>query len=115
VNAPVRINAATAEVVAELAVLSALHIAGRRGRLPRHCADEANRLPGSEVHIRFRLAADSRDCDRLLAGAWDNLRVVLPHEHRLRTAVDWYVRQLILEQRPHVRAELHKVVAVAYE
>jgi hypothetical protein len=25
------------------------------------------------------------------------------------------VRQLILEQRPHVRAELHKVVAVAYE
>ena len=98
------------EAVAELAVLRALEAAGKRARLPRPVMVEAATLVSHEVHVRFQLARDPAQCDRLLAGVFDHVRLVLPHPDPLVRTVDGYVRQLIVTRTPHHRTALQRVL-----
>lgn len=101
-------------VIAELAVLRALEAAGKRARLPRQMMAEARRCEPHAVHVRFRLAARMRDCDRLLSGVWDHLQLVLDdieHAEALARACDSYVRGLILGGHPHRRDQLVHVLS----
>lgn len=99
----------------EIAVLRALELAGKRGRNSSRSNRELLEMAPHEQHTRMYLARVPEECDRLLAGAWDHLRIVLPNSERIVTAVDWYVRQLIITRRVHKRAELYAVLAVACE
>lgn len=99
----------------EIAVLRALELAGKRGRNSSRANRELLDMPAHEQHTRMYLARTPEECDRLLAGAWDHLRIVLPDSERLITAVDWYVRQLIVTRQRHQRHELYAVLAVACE
>ncbi len=99
----------------EVAVLRALELAAKRGRNSSRANRELLAMPPHEQHTRMRLARVPEDCDRLLAGAWDHLRIVLPDSERIITAVDWYVRELIVARRAHECADLYAVLAVACE
>jgi hypothetical protein len=114
VSAPV-IPARAVGLAAELAVLRALEAAGKRGRLSRSTLGVLKGTPTHLVHTRVQLAMAPAECDRLLAGVWAHLDLILPGEARLVQACDWYVRELIVAQRPHSRRELDRVLAVAYE
>lgn len=94
-------------VVAELAVLHALQTAGKRARFPRNLVPEVRECTNHAVHVRFRLADVDAQCDRLLAGVWDHLQLVLADRAEpIARACDGYVRGLILQQVPHTRDAL---------
>lgn len=100
------------EIVAELAVLRALEAAGKRARLPRSCMATAKSVPTHTVHVAVALAGCPDDCDRLLAGVWDHLQLVLPDTaEELARACDGYVRGLIMRQEPHARPALRRWLA----
>ncbi|MGW4718262.1 hypothetical protein [Nocardia sp. NPDC004260] len=101
--------------VCEMAVLRALEVAGKRGRNSSRQNRELLSMPPHEQHTAMCLARRPEDCDRLLPGAWDHLRIVLPGRDRIITAVDWYVRQLIVTRRAHTSEDLRRVLAVACE
>lgn len=103
------LNRDTEIVVAELAVLRALEVAGKRARLPRSWLAERQSLPSHTLHVRFVLAHTDADLDRLLARTWDHLQIVLVAEHaeQIAKACDEYVRDLIVHQRPHEPGALH--------
>lgn len=106
------LSADAEEVVAELAVLRALEAAGKRARLPRACMATAKSVPSHTVHTAVALVACPADCDRLLAGVWDHLQLVLPeHAEELARACDGYVRDLIVRQQPHQRPALRRWLA----
>ncbi|RDI32444.1 hypothetical protein DEU38_103177 [Rhodococcus sp. AG1013] len=98
----------------EVAVLRALEVAGKKS-LGRSHRGAYTDIPAHLLHTHRRIAATHTECDRLLAGAWDHLAIVLPNQPKLYTAVDWYVRELIVKSRPHARADLEAVLAVANE
>lgn len=98
----------------EIAVLRALEVAAKRS-LGRRTRGTAPKVPAHMLHTHLCIAATHGDCDRVLTGAWDHLRLVLPGQPRLYAAVDWYVRELIVKRRPHTRADLEAVLAVAHE
>lgn len=100
-------------LVVELAVLRALEVAGKRGRLSRE--QMGVKCPTYAVHVVHELAGEPDGCDRLLAGAWSLLEVVVPGQDRLVQALDWYVRQLIVNRVPHTREDLDRVLAVVSE
>lgn len=101
------LSADAEEIVAELAVLRALEAAGKRARLPRACMAAAKAVPTHTVHVAVALATCPADCDRLLAGVWDHLQLVLPDgAEELARACDTYVRDLITRQQPHHRPAL---------
>ena len=102
-------------LAAELSVLRALEVAGKRGRLNRADMGRCSAVPTHEVHTVVRLAGTEAECARLLAGAWTHLELVLPESARLVRALDWYVRSLIVRQERHHRRDLDRVIAVAYE
>ncbi|WP_282775883.1 hypothetical protein [Nocardia sp. CC201C] len=101
----------------EVGVLRALELAGKRARHTggRPQRGELWKLDAWEVHTRRRLATTHAQCDRLLTGAWDLLRTVLPDQARVLAAADWYTRELIVTQQPHRAADLRRVLAVACE
>ena len=111
------------EVAAQLAVMRALEAAGRRARLPRHLTPAVKNGDTCEVHLRVRLATREDDCDRLLAGVWDHLRVVfterdlMPPEtlDTMIRALDLWVRGLIVQQEPADWDTMRRVIALAYE
>jgi hypothetical protein len=92
----------TEYVVAELAVLRALEVAGKRARLPRSWLPERQSLPSHALHVRFVLAHTDADLDRLLFRTWDHLQLVLfEHAEQIAKACDEYVRDLITRQVAH--------------
>lgn len=100
----------------EVAVLRALEVAGNRGRDTGRDNRAVNAAaPAHTAHTRRRLAYTHDACDKLVRGAWDHLQLVYPNEPRLIRGLDWYVRQLIVTQSAHTRAELAQVLAVVYE
>lgn len=104
----VHLSPAATEVIAELVVLRALEAAGKRARLPRPCMAESKTMAPHTVHVRFALAHNRAECDRLLNGVWDHLQLVLAADaERLARACDAYVRDLIIRQAPHSRVALH--------
>lgn len=99
----------------EMGVLRALELANKRAiTRPARSRIKAD-TPAHEYHTRVRLARTETDCDALLVEAWDHLRIVLPDCDRIVTAMDWYVRRLIVTGKPYQRAELYQVLAVACE
>jgi hypothetical protein len=107
--------ATTNEILAcEVAVLRALEVAAKRS-LGRRTRGTAPQVPAYLLHTHLRIAVAHQDCDRLLAGAWEHLELVLPGQPKLYAAVDWYVRELIVKRRPHHRADLEAVLEVAHE
>lgn len=117
------IPAGPVEVAAQLAVMRALEAAGRRARLPRHVIPQARAGDTCEVHLRVRLAHCDDECDRLLAGVWEHLRIVFterdlmpdPTLDTLVHALDLWVRHLIVHQEPADWATMRRVIALAYE
>ncbi|MRH85999.1 hypothetical protein GFY24_00715 [Nocardia sp. SYP-A9097] len=101
----------------EVGVLRALELAGKRARHTggRPGRGELYKLTAWEVHTHHRLAGTHEQCDRLLIGVWDLLRMVLPDQPRIIEAADWYTRQLIVTGQPHRATELRRVLAVACE
>lgn len=114
-TAPSSVNVDCIVCACEVAVLRALEVAGKRARNSSRQNRARMAMPLHLIHTRFPLALTHEDCDRLLVDAWDHLRIAVPNQQRLYTAVDWYVRQLIVMRRAHTREELHAVVAVVYE
>ena len=105
---------ATSELHAcEVAVLRALEVAGKKS-LRRWSRGSVPDVPAHLLHTHLRIAVTHSDCDKLVAGAWDHLRLVLPGQDRLYRACDWYVRELIVKRQPHTRADLERVLAVAH-
>lgn len=98
----------------EMAVLRALEVAGKKS-LKRWARGQVPDVPAHELHTRLRIANTHDECDKLLAGAWDHLSMVLPDEPKLRLTVDWYVRELIVTRQPHDREALDRYLAVAGE
>lgn len=98
----------------EIAVLRALEVAGKKS-LGRNQRGAYAGVPAHMLHTRRRIATNHPDCDRLLKGAWEHLAIVLPNQPKLYTAVDWYVRELIVKSQPHDRHDLEAVLAVAHE
>lgn len=102
------------EVVAQLVVLRALEAAGKRARLPRACMATVRALPAHTVHLHYVLARTSPDCDRLLAGVWDQLQLVVPeHADALTGVCDAYVRDCLVYQIPYDQTALHVCLAQA--
>ncbi|MBF6298219.1 hypothetical protein IU459_11775 [Nocardia amamiensis] len=101
--------------VCEMAVLRALEVAGKRARNSSRTNRELLAMPPHEQHTARCLARHPEECDRLLPAAWDHLRIVLPDQPKVITAVDWYVRQLIVTRKPHTSEDLRCVLAVACE
>lgn len=97
--------------VAELAVLRALEAAGKRGRLPRSVLAQALRTETHNVHAAVALATSRAECDRLLAGVWDHLCMVMPEHDDFVDCLDDFVRDLIVGRRPYDRAHLHAYLA----
>ena len=102
-------------LAAEVSVLRALEVAGKRGRMNRADMGRCSGVPSYEVHTVVKLAASDAECGRLLSGAWAHLELVLPDSDRLVRALDWYVRSLIVRQERHHRHDLERVIEVAYE
>lgn len=102
-------------LAAELSVLRALEVAGKRARMNRANMGRCSVVATYEVHTVVKLATSDAECTRLLAGAWTHLEVVLPDSGRLVQALDWYVRSLIVRQELHHRRDLERVIEVAYE
>lgn len=98
----------------EIAVLRALEVAGKKS-LRRWDRSSSPTVPAHLLHTRLRIASTHEDCDKLLVGAWDHMTIVLPDSSKLRELCDWYVRELIVTRRPHTRADLERVLAVAHE
>ncbi|MDH6279521.1 hypothetical protein [Prescottella agglutinans] len=98
----------------EIAVLRALEVAGKKS-LGRNQRGIYTGVPAHMLHTRRRIASSHAECDRLLAGAWEHLTIVLPGQPKLYTAVDWYVRELIVKSQAHDRCDLAAVLAVAHE
>lgn len=92
-------------LAAEMAVLQALSMAGKRCR--NVSRERRKMLVGSTPDHRIYehlLNADSpAGCDRLLEGAWDHLRLVLPGRADLVAVCDGYVRNLLVRRAPHTR------------
>ena len=100
-------------LAAELSVLRALEAAGKRGRLSRSQMGIVKGKPTHTVHTIVALAATPADCDRLLSGVWVHLQLVTDEaDPKLIAGLDWYVRELIVNQRKHTRRELDRVLAV---
>lgn len=116
------VPAGPVEVAAQLAVMRALEAAGKRARLPRHLQTRARGCSGCEVHLQVRLAQCDDDCDRLLEGVWEHLRIVFAtHElmpaatlDTLIQALDLWVRDLIIHQRRPDWDLMRRVIALAY-
>lgn len=109
-----RLAPAAQEIVAQLVVLRALEAAGKRARLPRSSLPVARGLPGHTVHLEFVLARSPGDCDRLLAGVWDQLQLVMPEDAEpLARVCDGYVRDCIIGQHPYDKDELRARLAQA--
>ncbi|MGV9742867.1 hypothetical protein [Nocardia farcinica] len=101
--------------VCELAVLRALELAGKRARNSSRQNRALLTMPAHEQHTVMCLARTPADCDRLLRDAWVHLQIVLPDHPKIITAVDWYVRELIVARRAHTQQDLRRVLAVACE
>ena len=65
-----------------------------------------------EIRISVSIALEPI---RLLEGAWDHLRLVLPGRPKVYALCDWYVRELLVTRQQHTRADLERVLAVAHE
>ncbi|MDI9914372.1 hypothetical protein [Rhodococcus sp. IEGM 1379] len=98
----------------EIAVLRALELAAKRS-LGRRTRGTAPEVPAHLLHTHLRIAGTHEDCDKLLVGAWEHMTIVIPEATKLRELCDWYVRELIVTRRPHTRADLERVLAVAHE
>jgi hypothetical protein len=106
-----------------LAVLRALEAAGKRARLPRAAQARVRDGNSIDVHLRVRLAHCDTECDRLLDGVWDHLRIVFterglmpaPTLDTLVRALDLWVRDLIVHQAPPDWATMRRVIALAYD
>lgn len=105
------------DMVCEFGVLKALEAAGKRGRLPRSTMGKLMQdgVPNYAVHTRVLLAQTPGDCDRLLAGAWDIMREVLPEatSAALVQACTRYTTDLLLTRKPFDRGELDRHLAAA--
>lgn len=107
------------ELLCEYAVIRGLDLAARRS--PATGRSNGARRPGFGpsylTHTRIRLAATDTDCDKLLRGAWDLLRPVLPESlaDRVVTAVDAYTRALIITQSEPTADTLRPYLEVACE
>ncbi|QOC56015.1 hypothetical protein SEA_CLOWN_17 [Gordonia phage Clown] len=90
------------------AVLRALHHATIKSPATGRSNGREYDVPKYLVHTRVQLAQNQAECDRLLAGAWDLLAIVLPAEDAAHVvnACDSYTRDLILTQREPVRTAL---------
>lgn len=99
----------------EMGVLRALELAGKRGITRSARSRIKTDTPPHEYHTRVCLAVTEDDCTPLLADAWEHLAIVLPDCERIVTAMDWYVRRLIVSAQPYRRADLYQVLAVACE
>lgn len=100
-------------LAAELAVLRALEAAGKRARLPRSDMGRISSTPTHLVHTVIRLSETSAGCDRLLAGVWLHLELVVG-DSRLVEVLDGYTRMLLVDQRPLDRLELLTLLEVSY-
>jgi hypothetical protein len=117
------VPAGPVEVASQLAVMRALEAAGKRARLPRHVQARARDCNGCEVHLQVRLAHSDDECDRLLAGVWDHLRIVFDSHDlmpptvldTLVRALDLWVRDLIVKQQRPDWDTMRQVIALAYE
>jgi hypothetical protein len=91
----------------EMAVLRALEVAAGRGRAGQsRPTRNANPGPKHQLYLQLRPQTDPAVQNRLLAGAWDTLAVVLPSRPDLYAACDRYVRTLLARLQPHKRDNL---------
>lgn len=104
-------------LAAEVGVLRALELAGKRARGTGGRPDRGElwRIPAWEVHTRRHLATTHEQCDQLLRGAWELLTTVLPDQPKVIAAADWYTRELIITQQSHQASELRRVLVVVCE
>jgi hypothetical protein len=100
-------------LAAELAVLRALEAAGKRARLPRSIMGQINGTPTHLVHTVVPLATTEEGCDRLLAGVWLHLELVVG-DARLVEILDSHTRALILARVPLDREALLANLEAAY-
>ena len=104
-------------LASEVAVLRALEMAGKRCR--NVSRDRRKVLiaetPDHLLYTQLPNASRHEDCDRLLEGAWDHLRLVLPGRPKVYALCDWYVRELLVTRQQLTRADLERVLAVAHE
>lgn len=84
--------------VAELAVRQALAHAGKR-MLTREMRGRYRDVPHEELYQRVTVGPT--DCDRLLAGAWDQLTAAVPGCPALGPRLDVYVRALLCSGQEH--------------
>lgn len=101
----------------EVAVLRALEIAAKRCRTitrgDRFAYLDREGVPHYALHTKVSLANDPAEVDRLFAGAWDHLALVLPRTPAAIRACDEYTRHLIAVKQPHSRAALAAALADA--
>lgn len=94
----------------EVAVLRALEVAAKRCRTisrgDRFAILDRDGVPHFALHTRVALANDPDEVDRLFAGAWDHLALVLPRTPKAIEACDVYTRRLIAVKEPHSRQAL---------
>ena len=94
--------------VAELAVRQALAHAGKR-MLTRELRGRYRDVPHEELYQRVTVGPP--DCDRLLAGAWDQLTAAVPGCPALGPRLDVYVRALLCSGEEHDPRALSAVLA----
>lgn len=97
----------------EHAVLRALHHAAIRSPRTGRSNGREYGIPKYLVHTRVQIAASDEECDKLLAGAWDLLRVVLGADDdadRVVARCDDYTRGLLLGRTAPSRADLAGVL-----
>lgn len=95
---------------ANLAVLRALELAGRR-MVPRSEKRFAPDVPVYERHTA--LVVELADLDRLISGAWDMLTVAMPDRPSLVDVLDAYTREALYAGRRHTLADLRDRLAAA--
>lgn len=102
----------------ESVVVRAMEVAGKRlinagGRANRHRTSPGRQVPAWNVHTTLERPVQDAGLDKLLAGAWTSLEVVLPEHQCIRDALDTYCRALLMSGEPHSRPSLVKVLQYA--
>jgi len=102
---------AALEKAVELAAVRALDKAGGwlLSRQPRPVRAQYRDIPQHEIHVH--LEPNPEQTDMMLAGAYRDLRLVLPDCPCTHELVDTYVRALIHEGKPHDLMRLRAVMA----
>lgn len=95
----------------EVGALRALDKAGKwvlgRSRANRQHRD----IPANRIHTRIKV--EQGQLDDALTGAYTELQAAVPDQTCLHDLVDLYVRGLLIQQRPHDRDQLARMVAAS--